>query len=81
MKPNVYQGLENLYLWDIYYFSIETTHVLAENLDFILKNAFQKPLPSMASLPGNNNKPARFQHHIFHKADCLGGEEIFLIFW
>lgn len=35
MKPNVYQGLENLYLWDIYYFSIETTHVLAENLDFI----------------------------------------------
>lgn len=33
MKPDFYQGLQSLYLGDIYYFSIEMAPVLAENLD------------------------------------------------
>lgn len=45
------------------------------------KTTFQKPLQSMTFLPGNNSKPAWFQHRIFCKADCWGGEEIFLISW
>lgn len=38
MKPDFYQGLQSLYLGDIYYFSIEMAPVLAENLDLKKKH-------------------------------------------